>query len=64
VAQGRDKLGAVLAGQRMLVAVDNVAERSPLDALTGLVPGCTVVFTTRLPGLAATFGATRSRWAS
>ena len=48
----------------MLVAVDNVAERSPLDALTGLVPGCTVVFTTRLPGLAATFGATRSRWAS
>jgi hypothetical protein len=58
VAQGRDKLSAVLAGKRMLVAVDNVAECGPLDALTGLASCCTVLFTTRVPGLAATFGAT------
>jgi hypothetical protein len=58
VGQGRDKLSAVLAGRRMLVAVDNVAECGPLDALTGLASGCTVLFTTRVPGVAATFGAT------
>jgi hypothetical protein len=57
MAQGRDKLSAVLADKRMLVAVDNVAECGPLDALTGLASCCTVLFTTRVPGLAATFGA-------
>ena len=59
VAQGRDRVAAVLAGKRMLVAVDNVSDRGPLDALTGLGPGCVVLFTTRLPGLAATFGGTQ-----
>jgi hypothetical protein len=64
VEQGRDKLSAVLAGKRMLVAVDNVAECGPLGALVGLASGCTVLFTTRVPGLAATFGATPIRWTS
>ena len=59
VVQGRDKIAAVLRGKRMLVAVDNVWERGPLDALAGLAPGCTVMFTTRLPELATTFGATQ-----
>ena len=59
VAQGRDKIAAVLRGKRMLVAVDNVWERGPLDALAGLAPGCTVMFTTRRPELATTFGATQ-----
>ena len=58
VAQARDKIAAVLRGKRMLVAVDNVWERGPLDALTGLPPGCTVMFTTRLPESASTVGAT------
>ena len=57
-AQGRDKIAAALVGRRMLIAVDNVWERGPLDAVTGLAPGCMVLFTTRLPSLAATFGAT------
>jgi hypothetical protein len=47
----------VLRGKRILVAVDNVWERGPLDALAGLAPGCTVMFTTRRPELATTFGA-------
>ena len=59
VAQGRDKIAAVLRGKRMLVAVDNVWERGPLDALAGLAPGCMVMFTTRRPELATTFGATQ-----
>ena len=58
VAQARDKIAAVLQGKRMLVAVDNVWERGPLDALTGLAPGCTVMFTTRLPESASRVGAT------
>jgi len=58
VAQGRDKIAAALRGKRMLIAVDNVWERGPLDALVGLAPGCLVMFTTRLPELAITFGAT------
>jgi hypothetical protein len=57
VAQGHDKIAAVLADKRILIAVDNVWERGPLDALTGLAEGCMVLFTTRLPRLAATFGA-------
>jgi NB-ARC domain len=58
VVQGRDKIAALLRGKRMLVAVDNVWERGPLDALVGLGAGCMVMFTTRLPELATTFGAT------
>lgn len=57
MSQGRDKVAAVLRSKQVLVAVDNVWERGPLDALCGLAPGCTVVFTTRLPELAITFGA-------
>jgi NB-ARC domain len=57
VTQGRDTLAAELRGKRLLVAVDNVWERASLDALTGLAPGCAVMFTTRLPELATTFGA-------
>jgi hypothetical protein len=59
VAQGRDTIATVLRGKRMLIAVDNVWERGPLDALAGLAPGCTVLFTTRLPEMATTFGATQ-----
>jgi len=55
VTQGRDTIAAEVQGKRMLVAVDNVWKRGPLDALA--VPGCTVMFTTRLPELATTFGA-------
>ena len=61
VGQGRDTLAAALRGKRVLVAVDNVWERGPLDALTGLAPTCTVVFTTRLPELATTVNATPIR---
>ena len=57
VTQGRDKIAVALQGKRLLVAVDNVWERGPLDALT--VPGCTLVFTTRMPELANAFGATQ-----
>jgi hypothetical protein len=56
--QGRDKIAAMLRGRQMLIAVDNVWERGPLDALADLAPSCTVMFTTRLPELASTFGAT------
>ena len=59
VVQGRDKIATALQGKRLLVGLDNVWERGPLDALVGLAPGCTVVFTTRLPELATTFGATQ-----
>ncbi len=59
LVQGRDKIAAVLRDKRMLVAVDNVWGRGPLDALVGLAPGCMEVFTTRLPELATTFGATQ-----
>jgi len=61
VVQGRDEIAAVLRNKRMLVVVDNVWERGPLDALVGLAPGWTVLFTTRLPELAVTFGAIQIR---
>ncbi len=61
VVQGRDEIAAVLRNKRMLVVVDNVWERGPLDALVGLAPGWTVLFTTRLPELAVTFGAVQIR---
>ena len=59
VVQGRDKIAAALRGKRLLVGLDNLWERGPLDALVGLAPGCAVVFTTRLPELASAFGATQ-----
>ena len=59
VAQGSDKIAAMLAGRRMLIALDNVAERGPLDAMTKAAQGSTVLFTTRLPELASTFDATQ-----
>jgi WD40 repeat protein len=57
VGQGRDKLTAQLRGKRVLVAVDNVLDRGPVDALTGLASKCTVLFTTRVAELATTAGA-------
>jgi WD40 repeat protein len=61
MGQGREKLMAVLRRKRVLVAVDNVQGRGPLDALIGLAPKGTVVFTTRVAGLANTVGATPVR---
>ena len=59
VVQGDDKIAAALRGKRMLVVVDNVWERGPLDALFGLgEASCMVMFTTRLPELATMFDAT------
>ena len=57
VGEGRDTIAAALRGKRLLIGLDNVWDRGPLDALVGLAPGCAVVFTTRLPDLADTFGA-------
>jgi NB-ARC domain/WD domain, G-beta repeat/APAF-1 helical domain len=57
IGQGRDQLAAALRGKRVLIAVDNVWDRGPLDALTGLAPTCAVLFTTRVPDLATTVGA-------
>jgi WD40 repeat protein len=57
LTEGRDRLAAALRDKHVLIAVDNVWDTSPLDALTGLAPTCTVLFTTRVPGLAVTFGA-------
>ena len=59
VSQGRDELAAALRGKRVLIAVDNVWDRGPLDALTGLAATCTVVFTSRRAELATTANATK-----
>jgi len=59
VSQGRDELAAGLRGRRVLIALDNVWERDPLDALNGLAPTCAVLFTTRRPELAITVNATQ-----
>jgi WD40 repeat protein len=56
--QGRDKNATLLRDKRVLIAVDNVWERGPLDAIVGLSPGCTVLFTTRMAELATTFDVT------
>ena len=61
VVQGRDEIAGALRDKRMLVVVDNVWDRGPLDALVGLAPGWAVLFTTRLPELAVTFGAIHIR---
>ena len=59
VEQGRELLQPMLLGKRLLVAVDNVAERTLLDAVRNLTPTCTVLFTTRLAELAAMVKATQ-----
>lgn len=57
VAEARDRISAVLRGKQVLVTADNVWDRDALDALMGLSDDCNVLFTTRLPEVAATFGA-------
>jgi NB-ARC domain len=59
VEQGCDLLAAGLRGKRVLIALDNVWDRKPLDAVIGLAPSCVVMFTTRLPGLSTIFSAAR-----
>ena len=59
VGQGRDVLAAALHDRHVLIAVDNVWDRGPLDALIDFAPTCTVLFTTRRPELAAVFSATQ-----
>jgi hypothetical protein len=56
--EGLDVLAAALRGKRMLVAVDNVWEHGPVDALIKLPPTCAVLFTSRLGVLATTVRAT------
>jgi len=58
VEQGREQLGPALRGRRLLIVVDNVRERAPVDALADLAPTGTVLFTTRVPELAAVVKAT------
>ena len=58
VEQGREHLGPALRGRRLLIVVDNVREQAPIDALADLAPTCTVLFTTRVPELAAAVKAT------
>ena len=50
--QGREQLAAALRGKRTLIAIDNVCEARQLDALTGLAPKGTLLFSTRLSELA------------
>ena len=59
VEQGRELLRRMLAGKRLLVAVDNVSERPLLDAVRDLTTTCTVLFTTRQAELAAMVKATQ-----
>jgi WD40 repeat protein len=54
VEQGREQLRLALQDRRLLVVLDNVPDRPLLDAFTDLSAACTVLFTTRLPGLATT----------
>ena len=59
IEQGRDLLAARLRGKRVLIALDNVWDREPLDAVVGLAPTCAVIFTTRTPGLSTLFNAAK-----
>jgi hypothetical protein len=59
--QGRDVLAAALRGKRVLIAVDNVWDRGPLDALLGLAPNCTGLFTTRKAELAVMVNAIKTQ---
>ncbi|MUN40912.1 NB-ARC domain-containing protein [Actinomadura litoris] len=51
LGQARDAVSAALAGQRLLIVLDNVWTRGPLDAVLGLGPDCPVLFTTRITDL-------------
>ncbi|GAA1587930.1 hypothetical protein GCM10009678_82970 [Actinomadura kijaniata] len=57
VEQARDAVAAILAGRRLLIVLDNVWTRGPLDAVLELAPGCPVLFTTRISDLVTTVGA-------
>ncbi|MEV4000785.1 NB-ARC domain-containing protein [Actinomadura sp. NPDC049753] len=57
VEHARDALAKELAGRRLLIVLDNVWTRGPLDAVLGLSPGCPVLFTTRSQDLATTIAA-------
>ena len=50
--QGREQLIAALRGRRALIVADDVREAGQLEAITGLAPKCTVLFTTRQDKLA------------
>ncbi|MGV9377515.1 NB-ARC domain-containing protein [Nonomuraea sp. NPDC003707] len=50
---GRHVLSTAIQGKRLLIALDNVWERGPLDTLAGLTPTCQVLFTTRDEDLAS-----------
>ena len=52
IEHGRDVLAAKLHGKRVLIALDNVWDRKPLDAVTGLASTCAVLFTSRISNLA------------
>ncbi|MEU6745168.1 NB-ARC domain-containing protein [Spirillospora sp. NPDC046719] len=58
VDQARDEVKALLRGRRLLIVLDNVWTRAPLDAVLDLGPGCPVLFTTRSNDLALTTDAT------
>lgn len=58
VDQARDAVADVLTKRRLLIVLDNVWTRSPLDAVLDLAPGCPVLFTTRITELVTTAGAT------
>ena len=50
--QGREQLITALRGRRVLIVADDVREAGQLEAITGLAPKCTVLFTTRQDKLA------------
>ena len=47
VEQARDYISAELRRRRMLIVLDNVIDREPLRAFTGLGAHCKILFTTR-----------------
>ncbi|MEV3925864.1 NB-ARC domain-containing protein, partial [Actinomadura coerulea] len=58
VDEARDSLKASLRRRRLLIVLDNVWTRAPLDAVLDLGPSCPVLFTTRSKDLALTTDAT------
>ncbi|MEV4001927.1 NB-ARC domain-containing protein [Actinomadura sp. NPDC049753] len=58
VDEARDSLKALLRRRRLLIVLDNVWTRAPLDAVLDLGSGCPVLFTTRSNDLALTSDAT------
>ncbi|GAA2888011.1 hypothetical protein GCM10010517_51920 [Streptosporangium fragile] len=61
LARGRDTLAAAFRGKRLLIALDGVRDRGPLDAVEVLPDTCRVLFTTRLSGLAEAMDAAEVR---